>query len=98
MVVASDANPGTAPTESLPLALTFGLSHYGLTPTECILGATSHAAASLGLTSECGRLAQGLSADIVVWDVAHEHAILQPWGSPMTELVIRSGRVIYCAS
>lgn len=98
MVVASDANPGTAPTESLPLALTFALSHYGLTPTECFLGATTHAAASLGLASECGKLAQGLSADIVVWDLAHEHAILQPWGSPMTQLVTRYGRVIHCAS
>jgi imidazolonepropionase len=40
LVVASDANPGTAPTESLPLALALAARSYGLSPAECILGAT----------------------------------------------------------
>ena len=49
MVVASDANPGTAPTESLPLAMALAVRIYGLTPAEAILGATRNAAVSLGL-------------------------------------------------
>jgi len=97
LVVASDANPGTAPTESLPLALAFALHTYGLRPEECILGATRHAAASLGLEGERGSLAPGKSADVVVWDLPHEHAILQPWGVPMTRLVVREGRVLHDA-
>src|SRR5437763_541293 len=44
MVVASDANPGTAPTESLPLALAFAVRIYGLLPDESLLGATRAAA------------------------------------------------------
>jgi imidazolonepropionase len=95
IVVASDANPGTAPTESLTLALAFGLHTYGLTPQECLLGATRRAAISLGLESECGHLSPGTSADVVVWDLPHEHAILQPWASPMTRLVLRGGQVIH---
>lgn len=95
IVVASDANPGTAPTESLTLALAFGLHTYGLTPQECLLGATRRAAASLGLESECGHLSPGTSADVVVWDLPHEHAILQPWASPMTRLVLRGGHVLF---
>jgi len=94
LVVASDANPGTAPTESLPLALAFALHSYGLSPAECILGATRHAAASLGCEKEVGSIAPGMSADMVVWDLPHEHAILQPWGSPMTRLVLRAGRIL----
>jgi len=99
MVVASDANPGTAPTESLPLALALAVRMYGLTPAEAILGATRNAALSLGLAGHGvsrprGSLVSGARADLVVWDLPHEHAILQPWGAPKTHLVLRSGRTI----
>jgi len=97
LVVASDANPGTAPTESLPLALAMALHGYGLTPEECLLGATREAAASLGLQDTCGRLAPGLSADLVVWDLPHERAILQPWASAVTHRVFVRGRVVHPA-
>jgi len=97
MVVASDANPGTAPTESLPLALAMALHSYGLTPEECLLGATREAAASLGLQDTCGRLAPSLSADLVVWDLPHEHAILQPWASAVTYRVFVRGHVVHPA-
>lgn len=98
IVVASDANPGTAPTESLPLALAFALHTYGLTPQECILGATREAAMSVGLGDTCGRLAPGFSADFVLWDLPHEHALLQPWGSPMTRKVVARGELLFDAT
>jgi imidazolonepropionase len=99
MIVASDANPGTAPTESLPLAMALSLPLYGLTAAEAILGATRNAAISLGLaghgvTRPRGSLVSGARADIVIWDLPHEHAILQPWGVPKTHLVMRRGRPI----
>ncbi len=90
-VVASDANPGTAPTESLPLALAHAVRSYGLTPAEALLGATRHAAASLGLEGITGALAVGCSADFVHWDLPHENAIIQPWGVSRTRLVVRDG-------
>lgn len=83
LVVASDANPGTAPTESLPLALSLGARLYGLSPAETLLGATREAAASLGLGEVTGRIASGLKADLVAWDLPHETAIAQPWGVPL---------------
>lgn len=99
MVVASDANPGTAPTESLPLAMALSVPMYGLTPTEAILGATRNAARSLGLAGHGvarprGELTSGARVDMVVWDLPHELAILQPWGAPKTHLVLRDGRPI----
>ncbi|MEP7124892.1 MAG: imidazolonepropionase [Byssovorax sp.] len=92
LVVASDANPGTAPTESLPLALALAVRSYGLTPAEAILGATREAAASLGLAEVTGMLRPGLAADLVSWDFAHENAIVQPWGARRTIAVLRNGR------
>lgn len=103
LVVASDANPGTAPTESLPLALAFAVRSYGLTPDEAILGATRHAAETLRhaharlTTGAQGMLAVGAPADFVVWDFPHEHCIVQPWGVARTLLVCRDGEPIASA-
>ena len=92
LIVASDANPGTAPTESLPLALALAVRSYGLTPAEALLGATREAAGSLGLADVTGALRPGLAADLVSWDLPHENAIVQPWGARRTLAVLRGGR------
>lgn len=96
LVVASDANPGTAPTESLPLAMALAVRNYGVSPSEAILGATRHAAESLTKTRtpEYGALRIGAAADFVVWDLPHENAIVQPWGLARTNTVMRAGRRI----
>jgi imidazolonepropionase len=96
MVIASDANPGTAPSESLPLAMALAVRMYELSPVETILGATRYAAASLGLWGggvphPRGALVPGARADMVVWDLPHENAIVQPWGGPKTWVVLRDG-------
>jgi imidazolonepropionase len=71
------------------LALALAVRMYGLTPAEAILGATRVAAASLGVRR--GVLARGAAADVVVWDLPHENAILQPWGAPKTHVVRKDG-------
>jgi imidazolonepropionase len=94
LVVASDANPGTAPTESLPLAMALAVRAYGLTPEQALLAATRHAAASLRLPDR-GCLRGGARADLVVWDLPHEHAIVQPWGVARARTVVCGGREIH---
>lgn len=93
LVVASDANPGTAPSESLPLSLAFSVRMYGLTPEEALLGATRKAAASLRLDDR-GMLREGMRADVVVWDLPHEYAIVQPWGVTKARRVTIGGRTL----
>lgn len=90
LVVASDANPGTAPTESLPLALAFAARLYGLSPEEAFAGATVEAAASLGQPG--GALTVGGPADIVGWDLPHEDALVFPWGVSKALHVLVDGR------
>ena len=93
LVIASDANPGTAPTESLPLAMALAVRTYRLTPEEALLGATRHAATSLGL-GDRGVLRAGARADLVVWDLPHEHALVQPWGVAKARVVMVAGRLL----
>jgi imidazolonepropionase len=91
LVVASDANPGTAPTESLPLAMALAVRIYGLSPEEALIAATRNAARSLGLDDR-GVLRQGARADLVAWDLPHEQAIAQPWGVSRAHAVFVGGR------
>ncbi|HEV3191301.1 MAG TPA: imidazolonepropionase [Polyangiaceae bacterium] len=93
LVVASDANPGTAPTESLPLAMALAVRSYGLSIAEAILGATRNAAAALQLTDR-GVLRVGSRADLTLWDLPSEEAIVQPWGVSKVYRVLVEGREI----
>ena len=94
LVVASDANPGTAPTESLPLALAFAVRNYGLSVTEAVRGATVEAALSLDLKNQ-GQLTVGARADLVLWDLPHEDALAQPFGLSKALTVIAGGEVVH---
>lgn len=96
LVVASDANPGTAPTESLPLAMALAVRSYGLSVAETILGVTRRAAQTLG--HDGGALRRGGPADLVVWDLPHEADLIQPWGVSRARLVLREGNVIHRGS
>jgi imidazolonepropionase len=96
LVVASDANPGTAPTESLPLAIALAVRSYGLTVAEALLGATREAAASLGLEHVCGALRPGLSGDFAMWNLPHEAAIVQPWGVwPVRAIIAKMAAYVF---
>ena len=92
IVIASDSNPGTAPTESLPLAMALAVRSYGLGIAETFLGATRHAAASLRLAT--GVISPGNQADFASWDLPHEACIIQPWGVARTRFVWRDGKPI----
>lgn len=68
VVVATDFNPGSSPMPSLPLAMSLACTQMAMTPAEAWLGATVHAARSLGRALDRGSLEQGMRADFVVWD------------------------------
>ncbi len=70
MAVASDLNPGTAPQRSLRLAMNQACTLFRLSPEEALRGVTLNAARALGLTDR-GLLAEGLRADLALWDVRH---------------------------
>lgn len=69
MAVATDMNPGTAPIESVLLALNMASTCFGLTVEESLRGATVNAAKALGLQERLGMLKVGQVADFAVWDV-----------------------------
>jgi imidazolonepropionase len=66
VALATDFNPGSSPTVSLPLVMALGVSQLGLRHAEALTAVTVNAAAALGLAGERGQLAPGFAADLVV--------------------------------
>jgi imidazolonepropionase len=66
VALATDFNPGTSPTVSLPLVMALGVSQLGLRHAEGLTAVTVNAAAALGLAGDRGQLAPGFAADFVV--------------------------------
>jgi imidazolonepropionase len=75
IAIASDLNPGTSNSESLPLAMSLACAQWGMTPLEVVSGATLHAAHSLKLDGLAGCLRPGSFADCIVVDVESPEAI-----------------------
>ncbi|RMF56196.1 MAG: imidazolonepropionase [Bacteroidetes bacterium] len=68
VAVATDFNPGSAPSYHLPLALTLACTMNRLTPAEALKGATCYAARALRREHEVGSLEPGKRADFVLLD------------------------------
>lgn len=68
VAVATDFNPGTAPSYHLPLALTLACTLQRMTPAEALKGATAIAARAIGLAGRAGSLEPGMPADFAVFD------------------------------
>lgn len=91
VAVASDCNPGSCAFENLSMVLAIACYGCKLSPAEAICAVTHNAAASLGISEEVGRIAQGLSADMLVLDTDDYRDLVYHAGSPLIEQVFVAG-------
>jgi imidazolonepropionase len=93
--LATDLNPGSSMTESLPMMMTMGCTMYKLLPKEVIQATTIHAARSMGREKEIGSLEVGKQADLLVLDIPNYRYLPYHFGVDHVETVIKKGKMIY---
>ncbi len=82
VALASDCNPGSCYTSSLPFCIALAVREMGMTPAEAVRAATAGGAAALGRT-DVGRVVPGARADLMLLDApTHVHLAYRP-GVPL---------------
>jgi imidazolonepropionase len=78
VALATDYNPGTSPTPSMPFVLSAACTHMKMSPAEAIVAATYNGACALRLQGRKGSLEPGEDADIAIFD-ADDYRELAYW-------------------
>lgn len=91
VVVASNDNPGSAPSGSMPLAIALACRKCRLRPAEAITAATWNAACLLDLQDEVGSLEPGKRADIQLLDARDERSLALETAGPGPKGVMLEG-------
>lgn len=94
LAIATNYNPGSAPSPSMPLAVSLACRRLGLLPAEAITAATWNAAGVLGLQDVVGQLAPGMRADVQMLDAEDERELAYEVAGPGPLLVILGGRIV----
>jgi imidazolonepropionase len=98
VVLATDFNPGSSPTPSMPMILSLASTQMKMTPAESVTASTINAAYSLNRGEQIGSLEAGKVADFVIHDcddyreLAYFFGIEHPWQ------VYASGRQVFARS
>ena len=93
VALATDCNPGTAYTTSMPFVVALAVREMRMTPAEAVHAATAGGAASLRRT-DVGVLRPGARADLTLLDApSHVHLAYRP-GVPLVRTVVRAGQVV----
>jgi imidazolonepropionase len=90
VALATDCNPGSSYTSSMPFCIALAVREMGMTPTEAVWAATAGGARALR-RDDIGVLRPGARADLVLLDApSHVHLAYRP-GVPLVSTVLRNG-------
>jgi imidazolonepropionase len=95
VALATDFNPGTSPTLSMPMVISLACTQLRMTPAEAIAAATINSAYSLARHTTVGSIETGKQADVAVFEVADYREIPYYFGVNTCWLTLKRGEVIY---
>jgi len=96
--IATDFNPGTSPTLSMPMILSLACTHMRMTPAETIAAATINPAYSLRVHDRVGSLEVGKYADLAAFDVADYREIPYYFGVNLCSFTMKRGAILHMKS
>ena len=95
VALATDYNPGSSPTLSLPMIMSLACSQMRMSPAEAIAAITINAAFSLRRHSRIGSIEVGKYADLAVFDVEEYREIPYYFGVNYCVMTMKRGEIIY---
>ena len=98
LVLATDFNPGSSPTPSMPMVLSLACTQMKMSPAEALTAGTINAAYSLNRGATIGSLEQGKLANFVIFECADYREIPYWFGFPHVHSVYVHGRRVWSGS
>jgi len=93
VALATDYNPGTSPTLSMPMAMSLACTHMKMSPAEAIAAATINGAWALRVAGRKGTIEPGKDADLAVFAVEDYREIPYWFGANKCSMTVISGAV-----
>jgi imidazolonepropionase len=93
VALATDYNPGTSPTVSMPMAMSLACTHMKMSPAEAVVAATINGAWALRLAGRKGSIEPGKDADLAVFDVTDYREIPYWFGANHCSATVLNGEV-----
>ena len=94
IALATDFNPGSSFTNSIPLVIALSALHMGMTINEIVCALTINGACALGLQDEVGSIEVGKKADIIILDYPSIDYLTYNVGMNIVKTVIKNGKVV----
>ena len=91
VVLATDFNPGSSPTPSMPMVLSLACTQMKMSPAEAICAGTINAAYSLNRGDKIGSLESGKLGNVAVFDCEDYRELAYWFGIPQTHAVFIKG-------
>lgn len=98
LALATDLNPGSAPTPSMPLVMAIAARYQKLLPAEALNASTLNAAYAVGLGDRVGSLETGKQADFVILNTPDYRLLVYELGVNLVESVIVRGTAAWTPS
>jgi imidazolonepropionase len=91
VALATDYNPGTSPTMSMPMAMSLACTHMRMSPAEAIAAATINGAWALRVANRKGSIEPGKDADLAVFAVKDYREIPYWFGANLCATTVLNG-------
>ena len=95
VALATDCNPGTSPSCSMPMIVSLACAQMRMSPAEALCAATVNGAHALGRAGRVGTLETGKVADILILDAEDYREIPYHFGMNLVATTMKHGIIVY---
>ena len=94
VALATDCNPGSSPTQSMPFVMNAACITMRMMPAEVLAAATINAAHAIGRADQIGSIEAGKKADIVLFNASNYQMLQYNFAVNLVDTVIKNGEIV----